>query len=530
MTMNPNTRILLLRAACSAGFLASLAFSVSIVGVANQRIPQVTSQDVPIIQDGGFSATIAGLQRGRGTLMSASAFFFLLSAGCLAGAVHPYKQQHERGAVALLPSSLQRSDGEPPSHTTRLQKDQANWIQPATEQSVQTPEEQRRADLWQLILDHEGGWIAKLIGCPALLIYGGQGSGKTTMAASIALIRKLFGSHEIKVYDPHGHQNAHKWHGCEIIGGRLRYDEIAEGIEEYFAGLCDRTEESPPISRFWDELTNYATRVKSKQIGELLPSALSDARKARDFQVFIGHGPDLGLVGGPTRSGSHGMKQRGLVQLQLLFEENEIGDPYPAMRGVLFGQVRDRQGRSIDTPITIPSWLNPQQLIQWFPDLDYRVASGTEGMPQSRVYAPKTYPALERMWEISGRLDEFFHSGYKHGDSSGDKDGDSAGTGVGTPSDSPEIQDFVPTTVDFWVQGTWKQYFEMSELEMLATVRAAARRNTPGRTIVIKCFGCNKGDDRPKRHYSRVGIPAFRYLLQSNRALDLLAQYKDFLS
>ena len=463
--MNLDLRILLLRAGCSIGFLVSLAFCVSIAGTANQRIPQITSQDVPIIQEGGFSSTLAGIQRGRGTLMGASAFFFLVSAGCLSGALYPYKQR-KREAIGLLPPSLQSSN--PEAHP------QAAQLQAAIPANPTTADEQRQADLWQLIQTHEEGWIGKLINCPALLIFGDQGAGKTTTAASIGLIRKLFGSHDLKVYDPHGHQNADKWHSCEVVGGQWNYSEISQGLKDYFNGLRYRTQQSQPISRIWDELTNYAERLKCDQIGEFLPSALSDARKARDFQILISHGPDLGVLGCPKRSGSHGMKQRGLVQLRLLSQLSAIGEPFPAMRGILSGLFRDEQGKSIDLPITIPGWLNPQQLIGWFPELDYKISPQMAGGLKARVYTPATqpeaassHPNLERVWDISSRLDEFFHSGYGSGDKSGDTPGDRPGTGRG----QPEINAPSTKPVDFWVQGTWEKFFEMGEAELFACVK-----------------------------------------------------------
>ena len=222
----------------------------------------------------------------------------------------------------------------------------------------------RKQQLWELI-QSEAPWLGKLLKRKPLLVVGPQGSGKTTFVKFLAMLRSLLLGHQIKVSDPHAHNNS--WFDSwEVVGSQYDYKQIDRALKDYFNRLKSSTVETTSI---WDEVTNYADNCKSDESERFLKSVLADCRKSDEFPILLSHGETLGSLGG-GKGGASKMKTEGLTTLKLLRKSDSMGVDTPAFRGYLSGLDYAEDGKPISDPVELnPSWMNPDYLLNLFPEL-----------------------------------------------------------------------------------------------------------------------------------------------------------------
>lgn len=276
------------------------------------------------------------------------------------------EKQREQAMVAILEGNIGIEDNHPlpitpmPQNTPTTTQQTTTQALPPTDNSF----EGRKQQLWQLI-QRDAEWLGKLLKRKPLLVVGPQGSGKTTFVKFLALLRSLFLGHEIKVSDPHAHNN--DWlESWEIVGGNYDYKAIDQALKGYF----DRLKSShTPTTSIWDECTNYAENCQSECAEKFLKSVLADSRKSHEFPILLSHGETLSNLGG-GKGGANKMKQEGLTTLKLLRKSDEMGEDRPAFKGYLSGLDYAEDGQPISYSVELNSeWMNPDYLLALFPEL-----------------------------------------------------------------------------------------------------------------------------------------------------------------
>ena len=259
----------------------------------------------------------------------------------------------------------------------------------------------RKQQLWELI-QSEAPWLGKLLKRKPLLIVGPQGSGKTTFVKFLAMLRSLLLGHQIKVSDPHAHNN--DWFETwEVVGSQYDYKAIDKALKDYFNRL---KHSKIPTTSIWDEVTNYADNCKSDEAERFLKSVLADCRKSDEFPILLSHGETLGSLGG-GKGGASKMKTEGLTTLKLLRKSDSMGVDTPAFKGYLSGLDYADDGKPISDSVALnPSWMNPDYLLNLFPEL--LSETDTKNEPITSNFSPINTPDKINLNkpEISTSLDD----------------------------------------------------------------------------------------------------------------------------
>lgn len=180
-------------------------------------------------------------------------------------------------------------------------------------------------------------WVDRLTNYPCLLIYGAQGSGKTTLASEI-VHRRLKAGHRVIVLDPH--KKAGDWKGLECYGAGLNYGEINEQlgwfdkeVEKRYRLFSEDENYAPSdVTLICDEFTNWASRCEGAD--KFFAAAMSDIRKIKVHVIFLSHGRTLSTLG--NAKGLAGTRDAGLMEVELLAEPDPItGEPTPTFEGWL---------------------------------------------------------------------------------------------------------------------------------------------------------------------------------------------------
>lgn len=182
----------------------------------------------------------------------------------------------------------------------------------------------------------EYGWLAQLLQAPALLIYGPQGSGKSTTAELIIYLRHRLGYAQ-EVMDPHA---AHgQWEGLDLYGAGMNYGELTDRLQQMKRKIARRYQRRSyepgynpqPLGLVLEELTNWGDRTAGA--GEFVKASLSDNRKINICSLYVGHGRELGNLG--DAKGIAAMRDQGMMELQLEATTGADGKPCPKGMGLL---------------------------------------------------------------------------------------------------------------------------------------------------------------------------------------------------
>lgn len=185
--------------------------------------------------------------------------------------------------------------------------------------------------------EKEDDWLDRLIAPSVLLIFGGDGSGKTSMALELLRRRKEHG-HQLIAFDPHAHPN--KWPDCQVVGDGLNFNKINASITQLQSIIKTRYEQIgsgevapcqfPPITFVMEEMTDWKSQVPS---ADLLITKAGDYRKINIHLVLVAHGDTMNQIGAPK--GSNEVIKNCVTKLRLFSKPSREGNPIPAMRGEL---------------------------------------------------------------------------------------------------------------------------------------------------------------------------------------------------
>lgn len=305
--------------------------------------------------------------------------------------------QIEQSSFPQFPSRytpLSLPESRPLNFQSPLNSLQTAYNQPVNNEPSQgndprsLPFEQRRQWLWQL-LAKETPWFLQLLEATPILFYGQQRAGKSQPALALLIARRLFLSHEWEIVSPHGHLE--NWFEIgqiiPLYGSSNDYIAINQRIDSYYQRV--KNNDNLPYSVLWDELTRYKDNCDSE---ELLLSFLSESQKSNQFPILVSHGNTSNLLGG-TKGTCEAIRQ-GVVQLYILGQRGETGRIQPTGRATVIGLTKDAKGEPDSFPVKIPTWLQGNQFLSWFPELQESVTV------QSKSSQSDTINNLNKLWSI----------------------------------------------------------------------------------------------------------------------------------
>jgi hypothetical protein len=244
---------------------------------------------------------------------------------------------------------------------------------------------------FSLKAEPDDAWLDRLIAPSVLLVFGGDGSGKTSMALEL-LRRRQRAGHQTIALDPHANPN--KWPGCEVVGGGLDFYKIEAAIDSLMQIRKHRYQQIrtgevapcgfPPITFVMEEMTDWKASVSNV---DLLINKAGDYRKANIHLLMVSHGDTMGQIGAPD--GSNEIIKNCFTKLRLFSKPGADGRPIPAMKGEV--QYPLQQWESVQVPRFAPQAIETQPQT---PETFAVTESGTEShdcfiVPETPETPPK---------------------------------------------------------------------------------------------------------------------------------------------
>jgi hypothetical protein len=161
-------------------------------------------------------------------------------------------------------------------------------------------------------------WSKDLLNFPAVLIWGPQGSGKTSFAAWL-LRERIRAGHTAEVWDVHREYG--QWEGLPVFGDGMDYEAVDRRMlvfESHVKADYKERASNPKYSPkrhtiICEEFTNFARRCEHS--APFFEASLSDLRKVRKGVIFVSHDRTLTALGGSK--GFSKARNNGLLELQL---------------------------------------------------------------------------------------------------------------------------------------------------------------------------------------------------------------------
>jgi len=222
----------------------------------------------------------------------------------------------------------------------------------------------------------------------AILVWGPQGSGKTSFAQGLIQERHAMG-HKLIVLNPHAYAGQYP-EGATVLGGGKNYQAIDEGLEAIAAMETARyrTYESQgpssqfePVTVVLEELTNWGQRAQNA--APAFAAALSDWRKINIKLIAVGHDRTLTALGGA--SGISKNRDNTLLEIALGIKHAPNGDPVPSFRGTV-----KRPGQNAVNADFPPAWFKDSIRPQPSPTSPAISPNPSPSRPQTPQNHPQT--------------------------------------------------------------------------------------------------------------------------------------------
>ena len=168
-------------------------------------------------------------------------------------------------------------------------------------------------------------WADDLIHFPAVLIYGPQGSGKTSFTAWL-LRERIKAGHTAEVWDVH--RAFGQWKGLPVHGDGMNYEAVDARMGAFSRQVKDRYRKISTVENYkpsWttaicEEFTGFDGKCENSP--SFFKESLSDFRKVKMCVIYCSHGRTLSNLGGAK--GTSGMRDSGLIELELEAKINPI--------------------------------------------------------------------------------------------------------------------------------------------------------------------------------------------------------------
>ena len=180
-------------------------------------------------------------------------------------------------------------------------------------------------------------WAKDLLHFPAVLIWGPQGSGKTSFAAWL-LHQRIAAGHLAWVCDPHKEYG--QWQGLKVVGAGMDYLDcdramlsFANTVKQAYKARSEQPHYKPTRETVLvEEFTNWSSRCENS--ADFFAAALSDLRKIKKSVIFVAHDRSLVALGNAKVFSK--ARNNGLLELQLEATiDPATGEPMPALKGKL---------------------------------------------------------------------------------------------------------------------------------------------------------------------------------------------------
>ena len=384
----------------------------------------------------------------------------------------------------------------------------------------------RLKQLWGKVAT-ESPWLLQLMEPGPLLVWGGQGSGKTTFTGFLALLRVLFCNHVVVNRDPHAHHKS--WPGMfPQHGSNANYREIDRQLQAYY----ERVKHPPsrPYSSIWDEVTQYSECCNSDLAGRFLKSILSDSRKINEHPILLSHGRTLGMLAG-GRGGTAQTRDEGLVEVHLFNKRGPTGKLSPAMRGTISGLELDKSGNPVEMQIELFDWMTPNYLYNIFPELlqQPKLESEPEKLPDIPSDFNQQFQSISWDYFISESTEDEINKLIDSHRSQPESQPESLASSqiLEEPSKSVEpLQD--KALAEPWTSEIFAQYFPDSyEISLFDAILEGKDEGLCASDIVRKKLGCSRNDGG--RQDYKIGKKAFEYLLRKYAHPEMIGLYAKFL-
>lgn len=193
-----------------------------------------------------------------------------------------------------------------------------------------------------------------LLHYPSILLWGGQGAGKTSAAGWIVKERCKLG-HKVTILDPH--REFGQWEGLACVGDGMDYEaidaellEFTETIKFRYKERAKRRDYKPrPITFVADEFTQWGS--KCKHAAKFFEEAVTDIRKINMHVIFIAHSRSMTALGGSK--GLSATRDAGLFEFNPIAKLDEAtGKAKPSGKGRLRYPGEDQW-----LDVSVPKWL-----------------------------------------------------------------------------------------------------------------------------------------------------------------------------
>ena len=226
--------------------------------------------------------------------------------------------------------------------------------------------------------EYEDGWLMKVVEFrKPLWLIGGMGSGKSSLASSIILLRHfLFDCNLEMLIDAHAQVNKlEAWepllevfgNNLKIVGANNDYGAIAQAFTDSIERWADKM---PKFKRgeigksqmLVDEFSNLSDKDGcSHACSSFAKQALSDPRKAGEYVMCLSHFDTQ--TGTGNKGGTSKARKTQTIQIERKSANGEI--PIP---NVIVNGLPDEKGDMEEFNATIPEWMRAEKILKFFRD------------------------------------------------------------------------------------------------------------------------------------------------------------------
>ncbi|MEO0408954.1 MAG: hypothetical protein AAF289_16550 [Cyanobacteria bacterium P01_A01_bin.135] len=210
-------------------------------------------------------------------------------------------------------------------------------------------------------------WLKQVIGAPLIIITGGMGGGKSSIANAIVVLRQILMANDALIFDPDADEDlaAGTWLTGQVFG-TAKQGDFGDIARAYLPlALSGRTKGEPAVSVIFDEVSKWERLYNlGNEITQLVQFGAQDIRKKRVQYIFVLHA-DAQI----TADMIHSQLPPGLLTsfttqaaiVQVPVKADDFGNPEP-MGWVRFKAPNEPDVKDNYKRYAVPALLQPQGL------------------------------------------------------------------------------------------------------------------------------------------------------------------------